>query len=303
MGLFRRKKKQPVRTAVSSQPAAPKEQKVFSYYTSSHKQLNKTQRVDRLKVTAVGRNRQVLFFKAHWFAIVVITVLTISAVYSLTLSFEPTVTIEGTKYRNNDAYQAIIRKELSANPLNLTKPTLQRKELEKKLKEQIPEARTIVVAAPLLGRQPNVKILMDEPAAVMKQPGSTDLIVSERGRLLLAANQSSSTTNLPVISNQSGITGKAGEQFLRPDDMSSLSSLFEQVKLAGSSASYILPAQPREVIMLEPGRGAYQVRLLFGDTLLQQYGALRATQKKLQELGQVPSEYVDARLATKIFYK
>jgi hypothetical protein len=144
---------------------------------------------------------------------------------------------------------------------------------------------------------------MDEPAAVMKQQGSTDLIVSERGRLLLAANQSSSTTNLPVIANQSGITGKAGEQFLRPDDMASLLSLFEQVKLAGSSATYILPTQPREVIMLEPSRGAYQVRFLLGDTLLQQYGALRATQKKLQELGQAPSEYIDARLATKIFYK
>jgi cell division septal protein FtsQ len=276
---------------------------VFSYYTSSHKQLNKTQRIDRLKVTTVGRNQYVLFVKAHWFAITTITILVISGVYSLTLSFDSTVTIEGTKYRPISEYQTAIQKELSTNPLNLAKPTLQRKNIEKKLKEQLPEVRQVTVSAPLLGRRPNVTIVMDEPAAVMKQQGSTDLIVSERGRLLLAASQSKATTNLPVITNQSGVTGKAGEQFLRPDDMSSLSSLFEQVKLAGSSATYILPTQTREVVMVEPSRGVYQVRFLFGDTLLQQYGALRAAQKKIQELGQTPSEYIDARLATKVFYK
>jgi hypothetical protein len=55
--------------------------------------------------------------------------------------------------------------------------------------------------------------------------------------------------------------------------------------------------------MLEPGRGAYQVRFLFGDTVLDQFGSLRAAQNKLTELGQTPIQYIDARLANKIFYK
>jgi hypothetical protein len=302
MGLFRRKKQQG-RTPTSTQPSSPKEQKVFSYYTSSHKQLNKTQRVDRLKVTSVARNRQLLFLREHWFGVSTFVILAISSVYIMSLSTTPQVTIEGTMYRPIGEYQTLAESALKSNPLNLTKPTLLRSTVEGKLKAQVPESHDITVAAPLLGRRPTVVIKMDEPAAVMKQQGSQDLIVSERGRLLLAANQSKSTTDLPVITNQSGVTGKAGEQFLRPDDMASLTSLFQQVKFAGSSASYILPAQTREVIMVEPSRGVYQVRFLFGDTLLQQYGALRATQKKLQELGQVPAEYVDARLATKVFYK
>jgi hypothetical protein len=302
--FFRKKKKQqPRNSSVGPAGNTPKEQKVFSYYTSSHKQLNNTQRVDRLKVTSVGRNRYFLFVRAHWFGIMVVSIIAVSSIYTLTLSMEPQITIEGTKYRSMNDYQAVIEKELKANPLNFTKPTLQRNKIEESLKKQIPEARDVTISAPILGRRPNVTIIVDEPAAVMKQQGSQDLIVSQRGRLLLAASQSKTTTDLPIITNQTGVTGKAGEQFLRPDDMSSLTALFQQVKLAGSAATYILPTQTREVVMIEPSRGVYQVRFLFGDTLLQQYGALRATQKKLQELGQVPSEYVDARLATKVYYK
>lgn len=303
MGLFRRKKKSQARGSTKPIASTPKEQKVFSYYTSSHKQLNNNQRVDRLKVTSVGRSRYTLFLRSHWFGFATFVVLAASSLYILSLSFAPHVTIEGTVYRPLNEYQQLASKQLESNLLNLAKPTLQRGSIEQNLKNSIPEAHDIRVSAPLLGRRPNVVIVMDEPAAVMKQEGNQDLIVSERGRLLLAASQSRTTTDLPVIVNQSGVTGKAGEQFLRPDDMRSLTSLFQQVKLAGSSASYVLPVQTREIIMLEPSRGAYQVRFLFGDTILQQYGSLRAAQKKLQDLRQVPSEYIDARLANKIFYK
>lgn len=302
MGLFRRKKKQS-RSAVTATQNTPREQKVFSYYTSSHKQLNSVKRTNRLDNATQAASRHGRMLKSHWFGLTAFVILLISSIYIVSLSFTPHIVVNGTVYRPLGEYQTFAEKELKANPLNLVKPTLQRSSIEAKLKQQIPEASQIVVSAPLLGRRTNVTITMDEPAAVMKQQGSQDLIISERGRLLLAANQSKSTTNLPVIVNQSGVTGKAGEQFLRPDDMRSLTSLFEQIKLSASSASYILPPQTREILMLEPSRGVYQDRFLFGDTLLQQYGALRATQKKLQEMGATPSEYIDARLANKIFYK
>lgn len=303
MGLFRRKKKQQARNTLSAQPQAPKEQKVFSYYTSSHKQLTNTQRVDRLKFTSAPRNQYLIFARQHWFGLIAAIVLVVSSVYIITLSMTPQVTVNGTVYRTTTEYNQLAQSALKSNVLNVLKPTLQRAAIEKKLKEQIPEAKTVQVSAPLLGRRANVVITMDEPAAVMKQSNTQDLIVSERGRLLLAATQSKGTTDLPVITNNTGVTGKAGEQFLRPDDMRSLLQLMQQVKLSGSSASFILPPQTREIIMLEPSRGVYQVRFLFGDTMLQQFGAMRATQKKLQELGQTPVEYMDVRLGNKVFYK
>lgn len=303
MGLFRRKKKQQARNTLSAQPQAPKEQKVFSYYTSSHKQLTNTQRVDRLKFTSAPRNQYLIFARQHWFGLIAAIVLVVSSVYIITLSMTPQVTVNGTVYRTTTEYNQLAQSALKSNVLNVLKPTLQRAAIEKKLKEQIPEAKTVQVSAPLLGRRANVVITMDEPAAVMKQSNTQDLIVSERGRLLLAATQSKGTTDLPVIINNTGVTGKAGEQFLRPDDMRSLLQLMQQVKLSGSSASFILPPQTREIIMLEPSRGVYQVRFLFGDTMLQQFGAMRATQKKLQELGQTPVEYMDVRLGNKVFYK
>lgn len=303
MGLFRRRKKPQARNTVSSQPQAPKEQKVFSYYTSSHKQLNTTQRVDRLKFTSAPRNQYLLYARKHWFGLLAVLVLLISSVYIISLSMTPQVIVNGTVYRSATEYNQLAQTALKASVFNVLKPTLQRSAIETKLKEQIPEAKSIQVSAPLLGRRPNIVITMDEPAAVMKQPNTQDLIVSERGRLLLAVTQSKATTDLPVITNNTGVTGKAGEQFLRPDDMRSLLQLMQQVKLSGSSAGFILPPQTREILMVEPSRGAYQVRFLFGDTMLQQFGAMRATQKKLQELGQVPAEYMDVRLGNKVFYK
>jgi cell division septal protein FtsQ len=302
MGLFKRKKQQG-RSVVSASQNTPREQKVFSYYTSSHKNLNTLKRTNKLESASQAATRHGRTLKNHWFGLTATVILLASSVYIMSLSYTPHVVVNGTVYRSLGTYQSLAEKELKDTVLNLVKPTLQRNAIEKKLKQQIPEASQIIVNAPLLGRRPNIIITMDEPAAVMKQQGSQDLIISERGRLLLAANQSKSTTNLPVIVNQSGVTGKAGEQFLRPDDMRSLSTLFEQIKLSTSSASYILPPQTREILMVEPGRGVYQVRFLFGDTILQQFGALRATQKKLQEMSQTPSEYIDVRLANKIFYK
>ena len=37
--------------------------------------------------------------------------------------------------------------------------------------------------------------------------------------------------------------------------------------------------------------------------IVQQYGALRAVQSQLQQQGRTPLEYIDVRLATKVFIK
>ncbi len=301
--LFFKKKNEQPRNPAGLVAGAKKEQKVFSYYNSGHKQLNTAQRTNRISGSAEAARRHGQNIFRHWFGIVAAIILITSSGYIISLSLKPQIIIEGTAYRPMSEYQTIGESALKGNPLNYTKPTLPRVAIEKKIKEQIPETQKVIVSAPLLGHRPNITLVMDEPAAVMKQQDEQDLIVSQRGRLLLTANHSKYTANLPVITNQSGVIGKAGEQFLRPDDMRSLNSVIEQIKLSGSAAGYILPPQTREIIMVEPSRGVYQVRFLFGDTILQQYGALRATQKKLLELGEKPSEYVDARLANKIFYK
>lgn len=248
-------------------------------------------------------SRHLRRLRKNWFIAFVSVVLAVTGVYIVTLSAAPNIEITGTKYRTEAQYLDKTQAVLQANMLNRVKPTLQRAKIEQELKKQFPEAKSITVTAPLLGRRAVVAITMDEPAAVLKQANSQDLIISQRGRLLLTANQSSATTDLPVITNESTVAGKEGEQFLRPDDMKSLLQVFEQIELSGSSASYIVPIQPREFIMIEPGRGAYQVRFLFGDTVLDQFGSLRAAQKKLQELGQTPAQYIDVRLANKVFYQ
>ncbi len=300
--FFRRKSKNEDKTSslVSGRNSS---QRVFSYYTASHNQLNKLER--RTEASGVSEQiaRRHRTLRKNWFLLLGMIILFGSGLYMLTLSATPRVVVEGTKYRSSADYQKLVGAELKKNILNLTKPTLQRSQLSDELAKLIPEAKTISVSSQFLGRHPNIIITTDEPSAVLTQTNDQDLLISQRGRLLLSKEQSTNTTDLTIISNQSGVTGKAGEQFFRPDDMKALLSLMQQVKLDNSKASFILKTEPREITMLEQSRGAYEVKFLLGDTMLQQYGSLRAVQKKLQTLKQTPSQYIDVRLSNKVFYQ
>ncbi|MEF3088162.1 hypothetical protein, partial [Bacillus altitudinis] len=64
--------------------------------------------------------------------------------------------------------------------------------------------------------------------------------------------------------------------------------------------AYILPAAPREIQVKE---GTYVARFSLSEeiSIVQQFGALRAVQGQLLAKSISPKEYIDIRLATKVF--
>jgi hypothetical protein len=154
-----------------------------------------------------------------------------------------------------------------------------------------------------LGHRPEVKISTSAPLAVLTQPGSS-YILSTRGRLLLPASESNiDLSRLSILQNQTGVNGKAGEQFISPDETADFSILIAQFKADNDKGVvFLLSSLPHEIQAREQGK-TYTVRFLLNNNIAGQYGALRATQNQLQKLGQNPTQYIDVRLADKVYYK
>lgn len=280
------------------------QQRVISYYTASRRQLDNFERTSSSRDDAIHNTRR-FRLKESWFSIVAGIVIIAAVIYLATLNATPQVTIQGQTYRSIQEYQEAVASVFNGSIQNKFKPTLQSTSLEAAIRQKLPEASQVTVSSSLLGHRPEVLIVTDTPLAVFTQPGSTDYVLSDRGRLLLP---SSSTTfavkDLPLLQNQTGVKGEAGQQFMRPDEATAFSRLIYQFSQDNSKPIYTLALTPHELLARESGRGlSYDERFLLNEDITLQYGALRATQTKLQSLGQTPAQYVDVRLIEKVFYQ
>lgn len=279
-------------------------QRVISYYTASRRQLDNFERTTAYNEDAISHRKR-LRLGDSWFVIVCSIVGIAAVLYSATLDTVPHVVVQGQSFRSAAEYQKLVGSEFNNDARNKFKPTLQVASLESAIRKQIPEASQVTVSSSLLGHRPNVKIFTDSPVAIFNQPGSTDLLLSNRGRLLLpSATTTLDINGLPLIQNQTGVKGEAGQQFMRPDEAVAFSRLLAQFKADNSTPIFTLSLTPHELLARESGRGlAYDERFLLNEDITLQYGALRATQNKLTSTSQVISEYIDVRLVERVFYK
>lgn len=303
MRFFKRKNKQNIETGRNTKNDIPK-QRVISYYTASRRQL------DNFERTSVNQSESSLAFsrleriRSSWFTVVIAIVILIVIGYLASLSTTPQISINGTKYRSDGDYKKLIEDAIGNDIRNRLKPLLQVNTLSESVSKAIPEAGSVIIKSSFLGHRPEIIIDTDEPIAIFSQPGSVDYLLSNRGRLLLPTSESViSTTGLPLIQNLTGINGKAGEQFMRPDETLAFKRLFSQYATDKSTPIFTLNTTPHEILAKESGRGSYYARYLLTDTITSQYGSLRATEKKLQEISQTANEYIDIRLIDKAYYK
>lgn len=283
-------------------PSSGSNQRVISYYTASRRQLDNFER-SKANDSHMGKRR--LRLKESWFAIVCAVVLVIVLGYSAILDTTPHIIIQGQSLRTAGEYQKLIGAVFGHDIRNQFKPTLQAASLTEAVRAVVPEASQVSVTTDLLGHRPTVKITTDTPLAIFNQPGSTDLVLSDRGRLLLPSVATNFNINdLPLIQNQTGVTGEAGQQFMRPDEAQAFARLLAQFKADNSVPIFTLSLTPHELLARESGRGlSYNERFLLKEDITLQYGALRAAQKKLNETGQAIAEYIDIRLVERIFYR
>lgn len=281
-----------------------KRQRVYSYYTASSQKLNNFDRQTEKNYQKETSKRKMRIIFKNWLYILVGAVLAMVALYTITLNNDASVTISGTQYRQNTEYSKAVNDALQKNWFNLLKPTLNKSQLEKDIKKSLPEASVVQVSVPFIGHRPEVKIYTDKAMAIFSETDSEKYVLSERGRVLLPVGESvADSRNLPVISNKSGIKLEEGKQFITPSQAEAIRKLiFQSATKDTKTITLQIPLQPQEVYFSNSAEGKYYVKFMLDpSTINQQYGAYIAVIKKLA--GDKPSEYIDARLADKIFVK
>lgn len=281
-------------------------QRVNSYYTASKKQITTFQRHADAGPRA-SRPSFIQRLKKYSFIILAVVLVFAALVWMLTLGKIASITIEGGgAYRPMPEYQQVVKDALDDAFQNNLKLSLQADTVENSIKEKLPEAYSVAVYAPLFGRSPEVIITTAKPFATVLQQSGDSMVMSDRGRLVQdVARTTVDTAQLPTINNMSGTQLKPGDQLFKPEEMKSLNGLQFQYSKGNTQAApvaYILPVAPREIHVQE---GPYVAKFSLQQDvpIEQQYGALRAVQSQLQQQGRTPLEYIDVRLATKVFIK
>jgi hypothetical protein len=279
-----------------------KRQRVYSYYAASSQQLNNYQRQGAKDVKHQTFKRRLRLIARNWFLVVTGAVMAVLVVYSLILKQAASLTIDGTKYRSADNYSQIVNEILGQSWLNASKVTINKDKIASEIKKSMPEASQVTVTIPILGNKPDIKITTDSALAIFSNSDNQRYVLSGKGRVLLPLGESTDNLNkLPVVSNKTGINLEEGQQFLTPAQAIALSKVIFQTN-GSDKVTYEIPLQPQEVLLRDESRGSYFVRLtLDPDTIEQQYGAYLATLANTQ--ADPPREYVDARLADKVFVK
>lgn len=277
--------------------------RVYSYYTASSQQLNTSDRqVAGENLKSETRKRHLRILAKNWFYIIVGSVAGIALLFMMTLSREPQVVIGGPSYRPATTYYKFSLEAVNKTWLNMLKPTLDKTGIAKNLKATVPEISNVSVSTSFFGRRPVIRITTDKAMATFQQAG-LKYILSDKGRILLPTNDASNIKAMVNIINGTGVSAQEGAQFITPDQAVAFNKLIFQSGAEGNSnISFEIPPQPHEILMRDSSKGNFYVRFILDSaTIEQQYGAYVATLKQIGE--QKPTEYIDARLADKVFVK
>jgi len=277
--------------------------RVYSYYTASSQQLNTSDRqVAGENLKSETRKRHLRILAKNWFYIIVGSVAGIALLFMMTLSREPQVIIGGPSYRPATTYYKFSLEAVNKTWLNMLKPTLDKTGIAKNLKATVPEISNVSVSTSFFGRRPVIRITTDKAMATFQQAG-LKYILSDKGRILLPTNDASNIKAMVNIINGTGVSAQEGAQFITPDQAVAFNKLIFQSGAEGNSnISFEIPPQPHEILMRDSSEGNFYVRFILDSaTIEQQYGAYVATLKQIGE--QKPTEYIDARLADKVYVK
>lgn len=187
---------------------------------------------------------------------------------------------------------------LKSSVLNTNKITLNANGIARDMKQSYPELSSVVVAVPMIGNRPIVYVTPSRAAFMLEAPRGM-YTIADNGYVL--ARLAAPEKGLVVLAETSARQPEPGKQFLPASTVTFASVVAYQLEKAGYSISRMeLPGNaPYELQMQLTGK-SYKLRFnVQADALLQSGAAVATLQQKTVQ----PSEYLDARVPGKVYYK
>lgn len=219
---------------------------------------------------------------------------------------DPKLVVHGTPEQRvlldkTSAYSTEAGKILSSSPLYRLKLTADTDGFNETFIKKHPEIASARLEMPLIGQQPVVHITPAVPTMEFVSSRGEVYIVDKTGRIIQAAEPGA--LNIPRVQDQSSLKVQKGSQALSSRDVSFITRVHSQLSSKGLEVSgYIIPPASRQLIVQIKGK-PYTVKFTFEHDVLQQAGALIATQAKLDSMKVTPVEYIDVRVGDRVYYK
>lgn len=306
-----RKRTQKAPPRVRNPRIQPQANKVFSYYN-----VKRSVEVDESEphhAARHNRDESVAMASRHkWLRkIVALSIfLFMLALLVLNAQLNPSatqITLRGTPeqrllLQDESVYKAGVEKIMQDKLQNHTKLTFNGKEFNQAIKKQYPEVSHANVALPLIGGRATVYIEPSPVALLLLSQDKKAHVLNNEGRII-SEGISNIPQGVPAVSDQSGIVPKMGAQALPRDDVYAIQLILHQLKEKGLTVeSMVLPTAAQRLEVRVQGR-PYYIKFNLHSNVLQQVGAYIAVQQKFAREGTSPKEYVDVRVADRIYYK
>lgn len=231
---------------------------------------------------------------------IVVLVIIVGLIYSLLVSGSAKVQASSTIYHPASVYQAAAQKYVGSFT-NRNKITFNGQAIATSLQKQFPEIQSVNVELPILSQTPVVHLNIAKPSLVLNNNDSS-YVVDSAGVAVAQATTDQSNQLITIV-DHSGFVAKKGQQAISADAVQFITNLVAQLNHANVPVkSLSLPAQAEELDLYTKDQ-SYYVKFYLGGDVLQEAGQFLAARHNFTNTHQQPSQYLDVRVAGRVYYK
>ncbi len=284
--------------------------KVFSYYSVRRPVEvydNEVSSARRARNQEAAKNSRYIGVK-RFVALAVFIVLAGVVVYNMRLTPNHMhIVMRGTPeqrlhMQHDDVYRRAAADFLKQKLSNQTKLTFNVKDLNTAMTERFPEVKNVNAYVPIFGTGATVYIEPSSAALVVLTKDNKSYVVDSSGRVI-STNTDKVPASLPRVTDEAMLSPDIGAQILPSSDVKAIYTIMYQLRKKGIEIeSMHLPVAAQRLEIKVQGK-PYVVKFTLHDKVLQQVGAYLAVKRKLEGEGITPSEYIDVRVADRVYYK
>lgn len=188
---------------------------------------------------------------------------------------------------------------------NNNKLTINTEAVATELQNKFPELHAVSISLPFLGRQPTVYIQPAVPQMVFSTPNG-QFILDSNGRALadyMSRTELPSDRPVPIVTDQSGIAAQKGAVVLPSQSVRFITEVAAQLYAKQIKVdTWTLPAGGSELDVKVSGV-PYYVKFNLQASAREEAGTFLATKSYLEAQRKAPSQYIDARVTGRVYYK
>ena len=228
-------------------------------------------------------------------------------VYSLILRPEPNIILSSSIYHSVDTYQEATKEALKTLE-NRNKLTFDADQLNQALQQQFPEISSVRADLPFIGQTPAINIEVAPPAFILAGAKGTygagkRTIVDSKGKVIGLQPQFPTIKDLPLITDEAGFDPRSGQTVLSQSEINFILAVITQLEKAKIPIDSLTLPKVAQQLDLRTTDRKYYVKFYLGGDALVQSGQFLAARENFDSTKKQPKQYLDVRVAGKIFYK